>query len=325
MTDQKFVLEANGVVKAYAAHKALNGVSIQVPKQSVFGLLGPNGAGKTSLIRIINQITGPDEGSIMIDGEHLKPRHIEDIGYLPEERGLYKKMKVGEQAMYLAQLKGMKKAEAKKELMAWFEKFEIAAWWGKKVEELSKGMAQKVQFIITVLHKPKLLILDEPFSGFDPINTNLIKNEILKLRDEGATVMLSTHNMGSVEEICDDIALINKAENVLSGKVRDIKNQFAKREYDITFKGNVVAFANSFWGGFELLEREQLDSDTFKAQVRLSDHVKLNDFLTGIIPNCEVQSVNPIIPSMNDIFIQVVEGEGSDAKVDQNQKGGQDE
>ncbi len=318
MTDQNFVLEARGVVKTYAAHTALNGVNIQVPQQSVFGLLGPNGAGKTSLIRIINQITGPDQGDIFIAGEKLQPKHIEDIGYLPEERGLYKKMKVGEQALYLAQLKGMDKSEAKSALKEWFEKFEISEWWNKKVEELSKGMAQKVQFITTVLHRPKLLILDEPFSGFDPINTNLIKSEILKLRDEGATVMLSTHNMGSVEEICDDIALINKSENILSGKVHEIKNQFAKKEYNVTFKGNVVAFANSFWGGFELLDREQIDKETFKASVRLMDHVKLNDFLSGVMPNCELVAVEPIIPSMNDIFIDAVNSQSKPEVVSEN-------
>lgn len=307
MTEQHHVLEAKNVVKRYAAHTALNGVSIQVPKQSVFGLLGPNGAGKTSLIRIINQITGPDSGSILIDGERLQPKHIADIGYLPEERGLYKKMKVGEQALYLAQLKGMKKSEAKQELMKWFEKFEISEWWNKKVEELSKGMAQKVQFITTVLHRPKLLILDEPFSGFDPINTNIVKKEILQLRDEGATIMLSTHNMGSVEEICDHIALINKSEKILSGKVSEVKEQFSKKEYEVVFQGTVVGFANAFWGGFELLDREQLDKDVFKANIRLADHIKLNEFLTGVIPHCELRSINPIIPSMNDIFIQAVQ------------------
>ncbi len=325
MIDDYFALEAKGVVKTYAAHTALKNVSIAVPKQSVFGLLGPNGAGKTSLIRIINQITGPDEGNIQIDGTPLAPKHIQDIGYLPEERGLYKKMKVGEQALYLAQLKGMKKQLAKKELAMWFEKFEISDWWDKKVEELSKGMAQKVQFITTVLHKPKLLILDEPFSGFDPINTNIIKKEILKLRDEGATVILSTHNMESVEEICDDIALINKSENVLSGSVNKIKNDFSKKEYSLTFKGNVVAFANSFWGGFEILAKEQIQENVFRVQVRLMEHVKLNEFLSGIIPNCEVQSVQPIVPSMNQIFIDVVEknavqGNNGTEEIDDNNK-----
>ena len=307
MSESNFVLEAKGVVKRYAAHTALKNVNIQVPGQCIFGLLGPNGAGKTSLIRIINQITGPDQGSIYINGDRLNQDHIKDIGYLPEERGLYKKMKVGDQALYLAQLKGMKKSAAKKELLRWFEKFDITNWWDKKVEELSKGMAQKVQFITTILHKPKLLIFDEPFTGFDPINTKLIKEEILKLRDEGATVILSTHNMESVEEICDQIALINNAENVLSGEMKKIKHDFSNKEYNIVFKGNVVSFANSFWGGFELMSREQIAENTFEAKIRLLGDVKLNDFLTGIIPNCEVQSLHPIVPSMNDIFIQVVQ------------------
>ena len=206
------------VYKSYADHKALHNLSLHVKEQSIFGLLGPNGAGKTTLIRIINQITGPDKGEIIFAKEKLAPKHIAQIGYLPEERGLYKKMKVGEQAIYLAQLKGMDKGEAKYKLKQWFEKFEIDNWWDKKIEELSKGMAQKVQFITTVLHEPKLLILDEPFSGFDPINTNLIKKEILELRDKGSTIIFSTHNMESVEEICDDIALINKSKKNIRRK-----------------------------------------------------------------------------------------------------------
>jgi ABC-2 type transport system ATP-binding protein len=213
------LLEINNVVKKYQNHTALNNVSLKIPKGSVFGLLGPNGAGKTSLIRIINQITMPDAGSVFLDGEQLAPKHIEQIGYLPEERGLYKSMKVGEQALYLAQLKGLSKTEAKKRLKYWFEKFEISAWWNKKIAELSKGMAQKVQFIVTVLHQPKLLIFDEPFSGFDPINAQLIAKEILQLRDEGATIIFSTHRMESVEEMCDEIALINKSNKILDGKL----------------------------------------------------------------------------------------------------------
>jgi len=212
-------LRAENIHKRYRDHRALDDVSITVPERSIFGLLGPNGAGKTSLIRIINQITGPDEGRVLINGRPLKREDISMIGYLPEERGLYKKMKVGEQAIYLARLKGMSQSESKKKLRTWFERFEILEWWSKPVEDLSKGMAQKVQFITTVLHEPELLILDEPFSGFDPINAELIKTEILRLRDEGATVMLSTHNMGSVEEICDDMAFIDKGKVILEGKV----------------------------------------------------------------------------------------------------------
>ncbi|MCR4848241.1 MAG: ATP-binding cassette domain-containing protein [Bacteroidales bacterium] len=218
-------IEVVNVTKRFAEHIALNNLSLAVPEQSVYGLLGPNGAGKTTLIRILNQITGPDSGQVLIDGEPLKPQHVERIGYLPEERGLYKKMKVGEQAIYLAQLKGIGKAEATKRLKQWFEKFEIGEWWNKTVEELSKGMQQKVQFITTVIHEPDILIFDEPFSGFDPINANLLKESILELRDKGATILLSTHNMNSVEELCDSISLINKGEKILEGKVDEIKAQ----------------------------------------------------------------------------------------------------
>ena len=216
-------IEVINVTKRFADHVALNKVSLTVPEQSVYGLLGPNGAGKTTLIRILNQITGPDSGQVLIDGEPLQPKHVERIGYLPEERGLYKKRKVGEQAIYLAQLKGVSKAEATRRLKLWFDKFEIGAWWNKTVEELSKGMQQKVQFITTVIHEPDILIFDEPFSGFDPINANLLKESILELRDKGATILLSTHNMSSVEELCDSITLINKGERILEGKVAEIK------------------------------------------------------------------------------------------------------
>lgn len=218
-------IEVINVTKRFAEHMALNSLSLAVPEQSVYGLLGPNGAGKTTLIRILNQITGPDSGHILIDGEPLQPKHVERIGYLPEERGLYKKMKVGDQAIYLAQLKGISKAEATKRLKQWFERFEIGEWWNKTVEELSKGMQQKVQFITTVIHEPDILIFDEPFSGFDPINANLLKESILELRDKGATILLSTHNMNSVEELCDSITLINKGEKILEGKVGEIKAQ----------------------------------------------------------------------------------------------------
>lgn len=218
-------IEVINVTKRFADHVALNNVSLNVPSQSVYGLLGPNGAGKTTLIRILNQITGPDTGQVLIDGEPLQPKHVERIGYLPEERGLYKKMKVGEQAIYLAQLKGISKTEATKRLKEWFDKFEIGEWWNKNVEELSKGMQQKLQFITTVIHQPDILIFDEPFSGFDPINANLLKESILDLRDKGATILLSTHNMNSVEELCDSISLINKGETILEGKVADVKTQ----------------------------------------------------------------------------------------------------
>ena len=282
-------------------------VSISVEKGTVFGLLGPNGAGKTSLIRIINQITGPDSGTVKLDGNPLIRDHVEDIGYLPEERGLYKKMKVGEQALYLAQLKGMSKSEATKKLKHWFEKFEIGEWWNKKVEELSKGMAQKVQFITTVLHEPKLLILDEPFSGFDPINTNIVKSEIMQLKEKGASIILSTHNMGSVEEICDSIALINSSKKVLDGKVSDVKKEFRSYTYEVSFTGNLIAFTNALWTNFELISTKSEDqTHTCKVKI-LNENMTLNHLLQATLPEVEVHGVTEIIPSMNDIFIQVVE------------------
>lgn len=306
------IFEAIEVTKRYQDHTALNKVSLSVPEQSIFGLLGPNGAGKTSLIRIINQITAQDSGEILINGEKLQPKHIEQIGYLPEERGLYKKMKVGEQAMYLAQLKGMSKQDAKRELLAWFDKFEIGGWWNKTVEELSKGMAQKIQFVTTVLHKPKILILDEPFSGFDPINANLIKAEILKLKEEGATIFLSTHNMGSVEEICDNIALINKSKKVLDGKVSDVRKEFSKNIYDINFGGNMIGFANALWTNFELIEKESFDQNNHKASVKLLGNSTVNDLLKTLIENdIIIQEVKEQIPTMSEIFIEAVNSNNS--------------
>lgn len=302
------ILSAKNIVKRYANHTALNDVSLEIPSQSVFGLLGPNGAGKTSLIRIINQITGPDSGEVFFEGEKLAPKHIEQIGYLPEERGLYKKMEVGEQALYLAQLKGMPKAEAKKKLKYWFEKFEIDSWWNKKVEELSKGMQQKIQFIVTVLHEPKLLILDEPFSGFDPINANIIKNEILNLKKQGSTILFSTHNMGSVEELCDDIALINKSKKILEGSVKDIRKQFRSNEYEIAFTGNMMGFTNALWTGAELLDHT-CEGRECKVRVKLLGKTTANEFLQSVIPAVEIHSFNEIIPSMNDIFISQVHAE----------------
>jgi ABC-2 type transport system ATP-binding protein len=302
------ILSAQHIVKQYAGHRALNDVSLEIPSQSIFGLLGPNGAGKTSLIRIINQITGPDSGELFFEGEKLAPKHIEQIGYLPEERGLYKKMEVGEQALYLAQLKGMKKAEAKKKLKYWFEKFEIDAWWNKKVEELSKGMQQKVQFIVTVLHEPKLLILDEPFSGFDPINANLIKNEILHLKKQGSTILFSTHNMGSVEELCDSIALINKSKKILDGSVKEIRKQFKSNIYEIEFAGNMMGFTNALWTGGELLEHS-VEDDFCRARVKLLGTTTANELLQSILPVAKIQSFKEIVPSMNDIFIDKVNAE----------------
>jgi len=301
------IFEAKNITKTYHNHVALNDVSVSVAEQQIFGLLGPNGAGKTSLIRIVNQITAPDSGEILINGERLSQKHIEQIGYLPEVRGLYKKMQIGEQAMYLAQLKGMSSRDAKRELKMWFDKFEIGGWWNKKVEELSKGMAQKIQFITTVLHKPKILILDEPFSGFDPINANLIKQEIIDLRDNGATIFLSTHNMGSVEEICDNIALINKSKKVLDGKVSDIKKEYSKNVYEIDFKGNMIGFANALWTNFDLIEKKSFDKDNHQATVKLLNDNSLNSLLKVLMENdIELKQVNEVIPTMSEIFIEVV-------------------
>lgn len=299
------IFEAKNIVKQYDTHTALNDVSISITPQSVFGLLGPNGAGKTSLIRIMNQITAPDSGALFFEGNPLKPEHIAQIGYLPEERGLYKKMEVGEQALYLAQLKGMSRAEAMKKLKFWFEKFEITAWWKKKVEELSKGMQQKVQFIVTVLHEPKLLILDEPFSGFDPINANLIKNEILRLKANGSTILLSTHNMGSVEELCDDIALIHKSKKILDGKVSDIRKAYRSNTYEIEFAGNMIGFANAMWAGAELLEQKQ-EGDIARVKLKLLGSNTTNDLLAAVMRIAQIHGLKEVIPTMNDIFISKV-------------------
>lgn len=299
------VLSAKGIVKQFGNFTALNEVSIEVPTQSVFGLLGPNGAGKTTLIRIINQITAPDRGEILFNGEKLKPGDIEKIGYLPEERGLYKKMEVGEQCLYLAQLKGLSKSVANKRLKEWFARFEMTAWWNKKIEELSKGMQQKVQFVVTVLHEPQLLILDEPFSGFDPINATLIRDEILRLREKGATILLSTHNMNSVEELCDHIALIDKSKVILHGAVKEIKQKFKSNTYEVEFTGNILSFTTALWGGFELIGH-QVEDKHCKAQIKITGSATPNTLLNAILPVVEVISFKEILPSMNDIFISQV-------------------
>lgn len=297
--------EAKDVVKQYAGHKALNKVSISVNKGSIFGLLGPNGAGKTTLIRIINQITGPDSGQVFFNNQPLKPEDVKRIGYLPEERGLYKKMKVGEQAVYLAQLKGMSQKEATKKLKAWFDKFDILPWWDKKVEELSKGMQQKIQFIVTILHEPELLIFDEPFSGFDPINANLLKKEILELRDKGATIIFSTHNMGSVEEICDHIALINKSEKILDGSVEKIKKKYRTNTYEIHYTGEFDKLDQVLKSDFELVEQTKgIESNTLK--IKLHNGSTSNELLEQLLPYLNIVSFSEIIPNMNDIFIRVV-------------------
>jgi len=274
-----------------------------VPEQSIYGLLGPNGAGKTTLIRIINQITGPDTGELYMDGHKLRPGDVQVIGYLPEERGLYKKMKVGEQALYFAQLKGLTKTEAMRRLKYWFKKLDIVDWWGKKIEELSKGMQQKVQFITTVLHEPRLIIFDEPFTGFDPVNANIIKNEILFLREKGATIIFSTHNMGSVEELCDNITLINKAKTILEGSVNDIRREWAANEYQIVFDGNVNLKGN---GQFTVLDSRVEDEKT-TIRFKSEKDIPVNDILNTIMKSGNIISFNPALPSMNEIFIRVVE------------------
>jgi ABC-2 type transport system ATP-binding protein len=304
------MLTCEHIVKRYGAHTALDDVSLTVPAGGIFGLLGPNGAGKTSLIRIITRITAPDAGQVLLEGRPMTADDVARIGYLPEERGLYKKMKVGEQAIYLAQLKGLPKAEARKRLKDWFERWEMTAWWNKKVEELSKGMAQKVQFVSTVLHAPKLLILDEPFSGFDPINAELVRQEILRLRSEGTTVMLSTHNMGSVEELCDHIALIDRSRKVLDGRVRDIRRQFATRTYRIEHTGNKVAFANALSFTGELLEHTE-GEEYSTARVRLAHDSTVNVVLRQLLPAVEVHGVQEEIPSMHDVFIRAVNAHGA--------------
>ena len=298
----KPILEAIDVRKAYANHVALDGVSLAIPEGSIFGLLGPNGAGKTSLIRIITQITGADEGEIRFRGERLNPSHIAQIGYLPEERGLYKKMKVGEQLLYLAQLRGLSRADATGRIKQWLSRFDIKEWANKNVEDLSKGMQQKVQFIATVLHEPKLIILDEPFSGFDPINANLIKDEILDLRKQGATIIFSTHRMESVEELCDSIALINKARKVLDGPVTQIKNQFKTNTYELEGKGRMMLTHPDF----EVLEQQERENGHVFARVQLHAGATPNDLLRFAMTQLEVQAFRERIPSINEIFIRRV-------------------
>lgn len=295
-------LKAEDVVKQYASHLALDHVSIDVPEGKVFGLLGPNGAGKTTLIRIINRITAPDSGEVFFNGRPSLPEDIYQIGYLPEERGLYKKMKVGEQAIYLAQLKGLSYSEAKKRLTRWFDKFDIMPWWNKKLEELSKGMQQKVQFVITVIHEPILLIFDEPFSGFDPVNANLLKHEILELKEKGHTVIFSTHNMASVEEICDEIALINRSKVVLSGNVNEIRNRFKTNTFALSVSGSSFSPNPEL---FECIDEKQVGQHT-EVVIRKTSDIKNNELLSVLMAQNEIQSFTEKLPSMNDIFINTV-------------------
>lgn len=302
-----YALETIDIVKRYANHLALNKVSISVPQQSIFGLLGPNGAGKTSLIRIINQITAPDEGKVLFSGMPLNASHSSIVGYLPEERGLYKKMKVGEQAMYLAQLKGVEKQVARKRLQMWFEMFEIDSWWNKKVEELSKGMQQKVQFIVTVIHEPEILIFDEPFSGFDPVNVKLLKAEILRLRDQGSTILFSTHNMESVEELCDHIALINSSEKILDGTVEEIKRGYRSHTFELQLS-NLKGPVNSIIPeGFELLTEKTNQYNETLIRIKSKEVVHPNELIQAMIPHAGIVSFHEVLPSMNDIFIEKVQ------------------
>lgn len=297
------ILVAKNVSKSYAQHQALSDVSVNIPKQTIFGLLGPNGAGKTTLIRIITQIIEADEGEVFILGEKLKADHIGMIGYLPEERGLYKKMKVGEQLLYLAQLKGLSKPVAKARIKEWFTKFDISGWWNKNVEDLSKGMQQKIQFVATVIHEPALLILDEPFSGFDPINANLIKDEILELREKGSTIIFSTHRMESVEELCDHIALIHKSKKILDGPKKDIKNAYKANTYIVEHAG-VLQLANP---EFDLLEEQNLEENMYRSVIKIPSNQSPNRLLQELINLTEVHVFQEKIPSINEIFITKVQ------------------
>lgn len=313
MTD--IILQADNIVKDFTRHCALDDVSIAVPRGKVYGLLGPNGAGKTTLIRIINHITAPDSGSVTFNGHTLTANDIVNIGYLPEERGLYKKMKVGEQAIFFARLKGLSRRDAEKALKEWFDRLEISEWWNKKIEELSKGMAQKVQFIVTVLHRPELLIFDEPFSGFDPINAGILKREILRLRDEGATVIFSTHNMASVEELCDEISLINRSHNILSGRVAEIRERFSGRRYELSYTGAPDALA-----GIEGVCLGGISPEGFAtATIALPGSEDVKAFLAAANAAVDINGFRRIMPSMDDIFVAAVEASNAQQNTTENQ------
>ena len=300
------IVEVQNVTKKFANHLALDSISLSVEKGSVFGLLGPNGAGKTTLIRILNQITAPDSGVVLFQGRPMQKDDVEKIGYLPEERGLYKKMKVGEQALYLAQLKGLSKQVAMERLVSWFRKFEIESWWNRKVEELSKGMQQKVQFVTTIIHEPDFLILDEPFSGFDPINTNILKEEIINLRKKGTTIILSTHNMASVEEICDDIVLINKSKKVLEGNLVALKQQFKNHQFEIVMESDSdprTFLQNS--DQFSLMDVNQMNNQ-YHLLVQLHEQISGNQLLQLLLPHGNVVTFKEVLPTMNEIFIKQI-------------------
>lgn len=299
------IFKAERVVKKFINTTALDRVTVSIPKGSIYGLLGPNGAGKTTLIRIINQITAPDEGDLLFNGQRLRPEHIYNIGYLPEERGLYRKMKVGEQAVYLARLKGLSRSEAQQKLKEWFDKFEIGNWWNRKVQELSKGMQQKVQFIVTVLHNPELLIFDEPFSGFDPINADMLKHEILTLSENGSTIIFSTHNMASVEELCDHITLIDKGKTLIEGPIDKIREQYRTDTYELGFQGDPAKLEKALNSNYQLLNVN--GSENMKlSRIKLLHHTTENELLSLLLPVVHVVSFNEVFPGMNDIFIKVV-------------------
>ena len=297
------ILVTKNVFKSYSNHVALQDISISIPRQSIFGLLGPNGAGKTTLIRIINQIIAADKGEILINGEQLTQKHIREIGYLPEERGLYKKMKVGEQLLYLAQLRGLNKTEAISKIKSWFKKLEVEGWWNKSIEDLSKGMQQKIQFIATVMHNPQIIILDEPFSGFDPVNANMIKDMILELRDNGSTIIFSTHRMESVEELCDYITLINKSKNILTGPKKQIKDDFKTNTFVVEHKNAIAGTVN----GYQVLSSDHLEENMFKSVIQLPREESPNKLLSDLMKVAEIHSFIEKIPSMNDIFITKVQ------------------
>ena len=302
------ILEARGISKSYSNHVALRDVSVDIPKQTIFGLLGPNGAGKTTFIRIINQIIAADEGEIKINGERLNPTHIANIGYLPEERGLYKKMKVGEQLMYLGQLRNLNKAQVKEKIKYWFKKFEIADWWNKKVEDLSKGMQQKIQFIATVLHDPELIILDEPFSGFDPVNVEIIKKEILELRERGSTIIFSTHRMESVEQICDHMMMINKSRKILDGTTKSVRDQYKSNTFLVDHKGKL----ESLNGTFELQYQESKEDNLLQSTITITNGQSVNDLLRTLVDQVEVHGLIEKIPSIHEIFIANVKGDSDE-------------
>jgi len=299
------IFQAENIVKQFNNHLALDKVSVEVPEGSIYGLLGPNGAGKTTLIRIINQIMAPDSGNLFFRGRNLASSDIFDIGYLPEERGLYKKMKVGEQADYLARLKGLPKKEAVKKLTYWFEKLEISGWWNKKIEELSKGMQQKIQFIVTILHEPKLMIFDEPFSGFDPINTALLKKEVLQLRDQGASIIFSTHDMGSVEELCDHITLIDKGRTILQGEINEVRNAYRSDTYSISFQGDIGAVRDAMNHKYEITDHKKHDGGEH-IRVRIKEGTDGNHLMSVLLPVATIRSFTEETPGMNDIFIRAV-------------------